>query len=824
MKTNMLDAQGIGQQFLGDDDLQSMMPIRPRFIPELIVIPYGREGLLVSGGNASRLLKCAGGQDEVLELLRQLDGRRTFEQLIQEVSTTIEGGVFGVLSMLVRYGFLEDAEGLNEHKPADMTGSFFGRFLDASRTNRNRQQAIERLAAEKVAVICYPEYASEVSLLLLQSGAGSATAIASAKELDIIKPSFVLAIGLGSEWSDEVQAILRQACTQKIPLLMATLGEDLVRVGPLVIPGVSCGPDCVGLQLDPIQPARVGSEVHAWATYVAHEAVLTLSQLTPSIYLNAIQEHRRNREGYFTRRIKLARVPGSPTSGLASRPAISFDDGTFAAWLHHTGVRIPPRRYLHPRAHQEHYSAANLAAYTKPLPQVSSAQQIRMPATEGLASEPSWMMEPGSGSRPSVTSQAEALAAILHMAVGNKLMADGGQRRISPSGGGLKSTAYYVYLAGLLDLPNGIFSFNSSDSTLEPIQIEDPQDLADAFGEVERAQGPSVWVISVAHLERVRGKYGDFSYNIAHLDAGVSLAFTREVAFCLGWIVSEAPQFDTVALGRLMRTHGSDNCQLVTYAFKLLPKAAIAAPRPGRSETIDDLIIAARQMQRAAAPPDTDSDVLLSPTIRTRTGKASIGQIMDERRARYRYGESEVPGELVREMLALSHQQMRHRVEAGALDLPIVPWVLRPKGDPCLPAGIYEVRRGHTQAWKQRAATFSVEDMPDCINQVSLAKAGLIVTYVADLEEIFRHYGPAGYKHALVTCGAAVAHLWLVAQGAGLVGTAAGGIIEHGLMQRTGLDGYTESPLFSLVLGTSPTEKSQTSKSSLGQELASAQA
>lgn len=802
MNTNTLDALGIARQFLGDDDLQSMLPVRPRLIPELIVVPFGREGLLVSGGNASRLLKCPGGQDEVFSAFREIDGRRTLEQLVEEVPTTIDGGMFGVLSMLVRYGFLEDAEGLGPHEPGDMLGSFFGRFLDASRINRNRQQAKARLAAETIAVLCYPSYAQEVARLLLASGAGSATVVSSPAEFDALAPSFVLAIALGSEWSSGEQAVLRRACDRGIPVLMATLGAQLVRVGPLVLPGVSCGPDCVGLQLDSIEPALTGSETHAWATYATHEAVLTLSQITPSTYLNAIQEHRRGREGYFTRRIKLARVPGSPTSGLAGRVPMSADDGAFAAWVHHTGVRIPPRRYLHPRAHQEHYSAANLAGYAKALPQVSSGQHLRLPAGVMLDAAPAWLAT--DAPNPIPASLGDAVATILRIAVGYQSSDDGGQRRISPSGGGLQSNAYYLYLSGLEDLPDGIFCFNGADSTLDPIPLDDPEDLLESLIGAGSTQGPCAWIISVAHLERVRNKYGDFSYNIAHLDAGVSLAFAREAAAALGWVVCEKPSFDTVSLGRLLRTHGTDNCQLVTYAFKLAPDGPQAGRRPGRSETIDDLIQAARQMQPQVPLAGKLADLPGLPATIDNTGGRSLERIMRDRRARYRFGEGAVPGQLVREMLALSHRHLGQRFATGALPLPIVPWVLRPKGDASLPAGIYEVLGSRDEDWRVRAPDFSVDEMPDCINQVSLARAGIIVTYVADLEAILQRYGPAGYRQALVSCGAAVAHLWLIAQGAGLVGTAAGGIIEQGLMQRTGLDGYTESPVFSLVLGVSP--------------------
>jgi SagB-type dehydrogenase family enzyme len=803
LKADILDAKAIAQQFLGDEDLQSMMPVAPRLLPELLLLPFGRDGLLISGGNATRLLKCPGAQDQLLDVLREIDGRRSMQDLLREVDTPIEGGVFGVLSMMVRYGFVEDAEGLGEHDPADMTGSFLGRFLDASRINGNRQEAKDRLAAERIAVLCYEGYADQVAQLLSASGVGAATVIRDANEIDALAPTFVLAIGLGSRWNATEQAVMAEACARSIPILMSCIGEQLVRIGPLVLPGVTCGPDCVGMQLDHFEPAATGSETDAWASYVAHEAILTLSQIAPSGYLNATQEHRRDLEGYYTRRLKLARVPGSPTGGLARARPLATRDPAFTAWAHHAGVRMPPRRYLHPRAHQEHYSAANLVGYTKALPQVSAKRTLGLPEALALHGEPRWLGGRHDSAAP-LAPALDALATVLRMAVGNMQLQDGGVRRVAPSGGGLKSTNFYIHASGIDGLEDGIYSYNSNEHALEPIPLEDPQDLIDALPAAANANGPGVWVVSVAHLERVRNKYNDFSYNVAHLDAGVSLTFARETASALGWSLQEHPQFNTVSLGRLLRTHGTDNCQLATYAFQLRPASSPPAARAGRSETIDALIAVASQATPTRASVPVELDPAPVDTLRRHTGGQSLERIMAERRARYRFGEAAVPGELLAELLAQSLRRMGERLGEGAPGLPIVPWVLRPRGDEALPAGIYEVRGPRICDWVMRDEKFADADMLDCINQVSLSKAGVIVTFVADLEAILHRFGPAGYRQALVDCGAAVSHAWLMAQGAGLVGTAAGGIIEHGLMVRTGLDGYTESPLFSLALAVAP--------------------
>ncbi len=804
MKTDTLDAKEIARQFLGDEDLHSMLPVAPRLLPELLLLPFGRDGLLVSGGNATRLLKCPGAQDAVMDVLREIDGRRSMTDLLEQVQSPIEGGVFGVLSMMVRYGFVEDAEGMDEHDPADMTGSFLGRFLDASRINGNRREAKDRLAAEKIAVICYEGYAGEVAKLLVACGVGAASVIRDVGEIEALAPTFVLAIGLGSQWNADQQRMLSEACARSIPSLLATIGEQRVRVGPLVLPGVTCGPDCVQEQLDGFEPAAQGSETNAWASYVVHEAILTLSQIAPSAYLNATQEHRRDIEGYYTRRLKLARVPGSPTGGLAHAAPMATNDPAFTAWAHHAGVRMPPRRYLHPRAHQEHYSAANLVGYTKALPQVSAQHMHRLPEGLPLDCEPTWL---GADPAPLPRQAApglETLATVLKMAVGNMRLQDGGVRRVAPSGGGLKSTNFYLYSSGIDGLRDGVYSYNSNVHSLEPIPLEDPQDLIDALPLAGHSQAPGAWIVSVAHLERVRNKYNDFSYNVAHLDAGVSLTFARETAAALGWTLHEQPQFNTVSLGRLLRTHGTDNCQLATYAFKLTPAAAPVPARSGRSETIDALISVASQASPVPAPVQVDSTRASVTALRLHTAGQSIERIMSERRARYRFGDEAVPGDLLGELMGQCLRQMGDRQASGGLSLPIVPWVLRPKGDALLPAGIYEVRGPKLSDWVLRQDKFSDADMLDCINQVSLSKAGVIVTFVADLEKILHRFGAAGYRQALVGCGAAVAHAWLMAQGAGLVGTAAGGIIEHGLMERTGLDGYSESPLFSLALAVAP--------------------
>ena len=166
---NIVPAREMGRPFLADPELK--LPDRPRLIPELLVCPIGPDGLLFSGAQSTQVLRGRSARQLLPRVIPLLDGTRRCEELLMSLPGLKAETLFDVLSLLFSRGLIEDGgASFVDQSEFSETARFLGRHNDVSRRNRNRAEAMARLAQSSVRIVGPDSLVYLVREQLVQSG------------------------------------------------------------------------------------------------------------------------------------------------------------------------------------------------------------------------------------------------------------------------------------------------------------------------------------------------------------------------------------------------------------------------------------------------------------------------------------------------------------------------------------------------------------------------------------------------------------------------------------------------------------------------------
>jgi bacteriocin biosynthesis cyclodehydratase domain-containing protein len=123
----------------------TLVPARPRFLHEAVVIPFD-DGLLVEGTRVTQSLRGPGTKTLLPDLLPLMDGSRTIDDLAR-MFPHIPGAEFNAaLTLLSECGVLEDGTGLQEAEVANIeTLQYLRRYASATGPNKSALAAYRRL-------------------------------------------------------------------------------------------------------------------------------------------------------------------------------------------------------------------------------------------------------------------------------------------------------------------------------------------------------------------------------------------------------------------------------------------------------------------------------------------------------------------------------------------------------------------------------------------------------------------------------------------------------------------------------------------------------
>jgi len=630
------------------------------------------------------------------------------------------------------------------------------------------------------------------------AGLGAHLLVANAQELAGFAPSFMLVVADGGECALKA---LQFAYDANVPCLLTMIGATETRIGPLLLPKLSVGHECVLRQLPVVEFMRDQDELLFWSAFALQETLLLMAGIATDSYFNKLILHHYGGGGRYSTYQALAPVPGSQTSGLVAARPLDVRSSAFLAWKHHCGTRFPPKKYLPPAAHQNHFTAQNIAGAQKPLATEYGSSIHPLPDQWEIPASLPWL---NGVRREPVEFNAVLVGNLLRVSVGHQKIQNQ-DRRISPCGGGLKSAGLFVRTRAVTGIKDGWYAYDPTEHALETIQNLDEDGIAAALGAEDESP---VMLVVVGRLQRTRDKYREFGYNIIHLDAGVATAFATVMADAYGWHVCHHPNAANASLAHSLRIDEKDHYRLVSNVFSLgKPPREFNGNMPGDEENwLKDLVLASRAVDPRPAMFGSAHCCLGGPGngLTQRSVSRTFEDVLKSRRSSHSFKpfqQRPVKGAMVEDLVVIGHRARRRLAEEGMFPIPLSIYVLRALGDDELPSGAYETNPGSMATWKCLSSPLSPEDVNRCVNQNSLARAPLLFVMVADLDETFHRYGAAGYRHLLNQSGFVVGQIWLAASAAGLVGTACGIVIEEGMRNAIKSDGYTRASLFGFVLG-----------------------
>jgi SagB-type dehydrogenase family enzyme len=464
-------------------DPQFRLPLRPRLVDDLAILPLG-DGLVIDGGPQRRVLRGASVRSVLEPLLGLLDGARTADRLAT-ASGRSRADVDGALALLYAAGAIEEGEADSEEAAPAL--SYLRRMADSTGVNRSGLEALRRMRAASVAVVDDAPLAERLG----DAMGGLCRVIATSDGSEHADLTVVTG-------PDRAAALLSSLAAGAPAVLPAAANGTELSYGPLVGPDpVICG-HCVA---DDLRAGRADDPPEPFALDLL--AGLLACELTALLARVGDAPSRRQRVAVDSRTWQRAldlvpRRVSCPDCGRGG-DARAVDE---TPYRYEQLAELPPRALLSPKEHQRHFQPANLALQER-AKTYSSAPRV-----------------PAAAAGP--------LAEVARRCVGMRA-ATGGRAvdRYAPTGGNLGSAQLYLAAPTLPSLGPRAWYYDPFSDELCALPGADNGErlLAEARrcpgAAGGRTRAEATFVLTGA-LDRVAAKYPVLAYRIVHLDAGVS--------------------------------------------------------------------------------------------------------------------------------------------------------------------------------------------------------------------------------------------------------------------------------------------------------------
>lgn len=793
---DVVDARSMGHSYAIDRDLT--LPERPRFIPELVVLPLGDDGLMVCGGDQPQVFRGRSARGLLLRVLPLLDGEHTLQAIAQRHPGLRVADLRDIVSLLTSRGLLEDGMSEPAGEPlADVSG-FIGRHLDGSLSRFRRTAVLRDLAAATVVLVGPPRLGELVGDDLRASGVGRVHVC------DGTPTAATLTIVLSTGATCEAAA--RHVPQAQARTLLVRLGGDTAHIGPLLIDGVTACPSCV----DRIHPHPLGVPdallTRLWLGQASLVGLLALAGLATGLPSRGFRVQR-IQDGELTDESRLAvRLPGCARCGIAGEPWAP-DDPRMAAWIYHTATSMPSHAMLSPKDHQAHYLVGNARLASERRRLMWSAVSASLPVRgTSVTADASLSVPPGAPGDLDAT----ALGALL-VRIAGEIADSAHARRLVPTGGNLGSVSLWTIVRSVPGLAPGAYVFDAHRNALDFVSTVSDDALRRALR--TSAPLPECLIVGGAALAKCAQKYGAFAYRLVHLDAGIALSYAHLVAAELGLELREYADFD-LGLPGSFGIPSRWELPLPTFALGVGSRAlatgcdrvADAAPAPPLppvepAHYSDDVLRRLLDDTRRAVSPRVAGQpprrqphraVWAHPLER-------LDGILLARRAIREFGPTSPSADVLDAVAGAASDAVGRRLAAGGPPCFVRAVVALAAATDGFKPGVYDVdRESSRMTWR---GEFSPAIAEQCSNQETLAAAPATLLMIGDMRCALTERGSRGYAELALHAGAAIGEAWLRATALDCVGTAAGGVIWGGLRRAAGMDGFHECPLLALHLG-----------------------
>jgi SagB-type dehydrogenase family enzyme len=782
-----LSAEQVGASFTSDPDL--ILPERPRLIPELEIESFGESGLLFDGVRGLQVLGGRSTRTLLPQILPALDGRRTMDELAALFPQIARRTLHDVIALLYSRGLIEEGLAAPPPRGLEDLDSFLGRYVDATRVNRSRGAALERLAASRVGIAGAPEAAALLVEQLSGCGLGELRPLAS-RPVHLRGLTFV--VGVATRETDDLAPVFQAAHEQSVRSMYVRIGAGAAQIGPLFVPGQSACYGCmqevagsgIGGDADPAAAAL-------WLSLAALQAFQLLSRVGDPRLYNAFDRYETTPQGLVQTDVAVARMPGCAHCRVGG-PKLDPASPEAAAWLLHSSVAPPPREHSNPRLHQGHYSAANAALSRQlkesPPEPYYGARSCALPAPKPLDVPVPWQAAGTPRARPD---RAE-LATLLAYVAGYNENRSGGRWRMAPTGGGLGSPELFAVVRDVEGLPEGVYHYDAARHRLEHLRPTLTTAWAEALGLAREPAAPCL-IVGAGLLERLRGKYTSFAVRLLGLDAGVALGYLQDVASALGIGVTEYPDFHDQALAEAIGLHTVGNRQVPTFAVAV----GRAAGSGGITGPLDGFIEESAMPARRRSPSRPAAATAAARKVER--VDSLFGALLRQRRSTRVFSGHAMPESALRSLVVLARDIVDVRCRSGAA-AEVQPWLVLNVASGALEPGVYRPRAGDPAELEQVRGC-RPEHTEECLAQRSLGSAPAVLFVTGDFGRALEERGPRGYRDLLMQAGSAIGRAHVAATAYGLAACPSGGVVEEGFRALAQTDGYRDCPLFALSLG-----------------------
>lgn len=763
-------ARELAAQRAHDPELLRLSLQRPYFPPSVPVLPFGPSRLAILCGGRREVLRSTVPHALVRRLLGLCDGTRAPSEIAAALAPDFGGAgealrnVDELVTLLDRRGLMQDgvpdaADGVPLREAE--TERFWEQVVAADSVHRSR--AALRAAVDRFRV-------RVLGPASLRGEAEAAIRAAGLRLADAGAPDVALVL-----YDDPADLCPSPEPLSPLPLQPGTLvlfaggGPESFRLGPLVpaeaaatVAGWLAGPWLETPSHDRSAPVLEGLR----ASLSAARLFRLACGLERGRKFNSVEVFARRAPGApITREIAL--VSPYVAAATAGPP-----DPAMLVAAAQSGIEELFSRHLSPRTYLMHYASKNRKLAAGPAPAFHGVPTLALPTADPDA-------DPGADPGAAAT-MASRLSLLCKWAFGE----DEG-RRLTPSGGDLRSAALIVNLPQDTDLPAGLYRYRDADHLLERLGaplVGAETGLPDT--------GPSFLVVS--RLRRVARKYQDAAYKICGLDAGVSSAVLMEAAARLGLDLVVRTDLDMGAIERRLPLPFLDDRHMLSLCLAA-PDGAGEPPHEPEHDPLDDpqalheprlphWIVALgkaplrdRQLPAPAEPQPSLGDL------------ARMEEVLRARRAVRLLPPAPLPPETILALLAEARAGAARHAPSLAPHLRLVA-VDRARG--LVAAGCDGRPRWSPGIGDTRVFWQSVPDMAP-----ALLVAGL------EMAPLARDHGAPGYRYALQALGAGLHLAWLGACARGLQGTLLGGVFNEGLNACLPGESWRIAPIAGLAVG-----------------------
>jgi SagB-type dehydrogenase family enzyme len=525
--------------------------LRPRSRQRLAVTPMG-ESLLIEGGPSRQVLNGKATLSLVPRLLKTLDGRRSREQLARDLALS-DAQVDQAVRLLDECGLLEWVPPDAVPSRTDHVAAYLSRTIAVSESCPSADDVFAKLSDSTV-LLAAPRYLAEpIAADLSATGVGTVeimTAAQAARALPGTTGACVAAVfdELGNADALNLVAASARDCR---PVLRISGTADWAEVGPAF-----CGPssaciDCFRRSQPAAQPAARPAETQPTETQ-SWSAALTglLASLATSALLGILTGQGPEPPLRKVTRVVLSDLVtesqnvtadpecarcagGTPPASQAARDLLAYEwqSARGLPWLDPADATTPAKRHRFIALERERDSFPGYPRHS--LPDQAARPQPAHGLTETVLAA---MMARVAGFVPAAAGSPEQAS-----------------RRWAPSGGNLGSVAIYLITdLDLFGLPGTIFRYD--DLQHEVIGVRADRVVVSAFLDATDldATGINAVVVTVAQVGRLKQKYGDFAWRLAHLDAGcaalqlhlIAEAYDLRATFAASWPAELAELLD----------------------------------------------------------------------------------------------------------------------------------------------------------------------------------------------------------------------------------------------------------------------------------------